>query len=125
MVDALVQITEMPDNFRRFSRQTPAPSTNLPLDCRATQVADGSAESQVPALFGRPPRATPYERERGAEINLSQVLFFINSGEVEWSIGGSPRLRRLLEAKKSDAEIVEEYYLAAFSRFPTEKRSRS
>jgi hypothetical protein len=38
----------------------------------------------------------------------------------------SGRIAKLLEAKKSDSEIVEELYLVAYGRFPTpEERARA
>ena len=36
------------------------------------------------------------------------------------AIDDSPRIHRLIEAKKTDAEIVEELYLASLSRLPRE-----
>ena len=44
----------------------------------------------------------------------------INSSHLEARIAKSPRIQRLLQTGASDAEIVEEIYLAAMSRFPSE-----
>jgi len=48
------------------------------------------------------------------------VQFLVNSNEVEWSLGESPRIQRFFKDKKSDGEIVEEVFLAALSRLPKE-----
>ena len=71
-------------------------------------------------MFGRPERATGFERERAADIGAFHVQFFVNSSEVEWSLRESPRVQRFFKEKKSDAEIVEEVYLATLARRPTE-----
>jgi hypothetical protein len=43
---------------------------------------------------------------------------------VEWSLADSPRIRRLWESKKSNAEILDDFFLATLSRPPkdTEKK---
>ena len=58
---------------------------------------------------------------------MAQALHLMNSDFVQNKVatdGG--RIAKLLEAKKSDSEIVEELYLIAFSRLPTpEERERA
>jgi hypothetical protein len=120
ILDALSQITESPGRFRVFKRPNTAPDTAVPADVKAAEIAEASESSLLAAMFGRPERATGLERERAADLGAFHVQFLVNSNEVEWSLGESPRIRRLLTAKKSDAEIVEEVFLAALSRLPKE-----
>ena len=64
-------------------------------------------------------RETACECERPREANLAQALQLLNSGDIQKKLGSPQgRLAGLLAAKKSDAEIVDEFYLAAFSRLP-------
>lgn len=39
-------------------------------------------------------------------------------------VANSPRIKRLIEAKNSDAEMIDELYLATLSRSPTEEERR-
>jgi membrane protein involved in colicin uptake len=55
---------------------------------------------------------------------MAQALYLVNSDEFQAKVVNSPRMRKLLEQKKSDAEVVEELYLATLSRLPTEKESQ-
>jgi hypothetical protein len=120
ILDALSQITESPGRFRVFKRPNTAPDTAVPADVKAAEIAEASESSLLAAMFGRPERATGLERERAADLGAFHVQFLVNSNEVEWSLGESPRIQRFFTGKKSDAEIVEEVFLAALSRFPRE-----
>lgn len=71
--------------------------------------------------FDRPRRVTGCECERTGGATLGQVLLLSNSDEVEGKISsGEGIVNRRLAEKKPAAEIVDELYLAALSRFPTE-----
>ena len=114
MLDAISQFTETSEKFRSI---IPEPYSNWPVNYRATEISDGNTECPFLDLFGRPPRDTPYEEERDSALTLRQTLYFLNSEQLEGKISGSPRLKRLLG--KSDAEILDEIYLTALSRFPS------
>ena len=118
MLDAVSQFTETNEAFRSI---IPEPFSNWPSDTRATQISDGNTECAFLDMFGRPPRDTPYEEERDNALTLRQTLYFLNSEQLEGKLSSSPRLKRLLASKQSDAEIVDEIYLAALSRFPSEE----
>ena len=70
--------------------------------------------------FDRPKRVTVCECERSSGATLSQVLLLANSEEIENKIAaGDGRVSKLVKDKKSIAESIEELYLAALSRQPT------
>ena len=115
MFDAVSGFTETSEQFRSI---IPEPYSNWPSDTRATQISDGNTECAFLDLFGRPPRDTPYEEERDNGLTLRQTLYFLNSEQLEGKLSNSPRLKRLLTQK--DPDLVDELYLAALSRFPTE-----
>jgi len=121
LLDAIGQVTETSEEF---SSRIPEPYTKLPKGFRAAQVPDGSIVTPFLELFGRPPRDTPYEADRCEQTTMRQALHMVNSAHLEGKVTGSPRLQRLLKSGKSDREIVEEIYLAALSRPPTEDENK-
>jgi hypothetical protein len=123
-IDSLVQITGFPERFLDYRSLYPAPDTRLPMNVKAAQVSDASVDSSHAAMFGRPDRNTGMEGERAADINRQHVQFFM-SYEVGYAIGAGPRIQRLRDAKKSEAEVVEEIFLLVLSRFPTEAERQS
>lgn len=71
--------------------------------------------------FDRPQRVTGCECERGSGATLGQVLLLSNSDEVENKIAaGDGLIARRLAEKKSPPEIIDELYLGALSRLPSE-----
>ena len=59
--------------------------------------------------------------DRSDDLNLSQTLQVANGSLVHGKlISVDNRLRQLLRETKSLREIMEEYYLAAWSRMPTD-----
>ena len=71
--------------------------------------------------FGRPRRQNPCECERGGRPDLTQVLHLMNGDALNKKIASEQgRIAKALAAKKSEDEIVEELYLATFSRKPTD-----
>jgi hypothetical protein len=124
LVDALTQVLERPVKFG-----------NHPLGVRAiqlpgAQVGRQRGESRTLAddflkSFGKPERLLTCECERTAEPNQSNALSLL-SGELLNEMLSDPqnRLGRLLAAGKSDAEILEEFCLAALCRVPTDTERR-
>lgn len=113
LVDAIGQVTETSEEF---TSAIPEPYTVLPRGWRAEQLADGSIGTPVLELFGRPSRDTAYESERCTQTSMGQELYLVSSAQLDGKVSKSPRIDRLMKAGKSDAEIVEELYLAALSR---------
>jgi hypothetical protein len=111
LLDAMSLVTGTQENFG-----------GLPQGTRAIQLPDESVGSYFLDVFGRPTRETPCECERPKEANLAQTLHLLNSGELQQKIvAGQGRIARLMKEKRPDSEIVDDVYLAAFSRLPTEK----
>lgn len=125
ILDALAQVTEAKrGDLGSFGRPTLAPITSIPDDIKAISISDGSAECTIASSLGRPARATGFENERGMELDRDFVDFLANSPEVAAAINSSPRMKRMVEAKQSDAEVVEELFLAALSRLPRESETQ-
>jgi Protein of unknown function (DUF1553)/Protein of unknown function (DUF1549) len=70
--------------------------------------------------FDRPRRVTGCECERSSGATLAQVLLLANSEEVENKLrSGDGLVAKLVKAKKTTPEVVEELYLTAYARRPT------
>jgi hypothetical protein len=110
LLDAVGAATGVPEKFGGY-----------PAGLRATQLPDTTPSSYFLDLFGRPARNVVCQCERTDNPNLGQVLHFMNSKGVNDRLTAKEgRIARLLDAKVSDRELIEEFYLAAFSRFPTD-----
>ena len=124
-------------NFSRYYRKRPAAEVALDAVCdvtgvpenlgglapgsRATQVWNNRLDSEFLDAFGRPnPSADPpCERERTQSI--VQALHLMNSSKLTAKIASpAGRAAKLAEGKLTPEQIVEELYLAAYSRLPNE-----
>jgi hypothetical protein len=109
-LDAVDQATGTKTRFNGVSSQ--ARAIDLPHEGFGSTFLD---------TFDRPRRVTSCECERSSGATLAQVLLLANSDEVENKLAaGEGRIARLLAAKKSDREMVDELYLATLGRFPRE-----
>ena len=115
LLDAISQVTEIPEVFK-----TPA-GGQAPFGTRAIHLKEPDMyPSQFLDVYGRPTRQMV--PERNPKPSLRQALHRLAGTtytEKLSSAGG--RIDRLLASGASDHEIVEEFYLAALSRFPTEE----
>ncbi|MCS7022444.1 MAG: DUF1549 and DUF1553 domain-containing protein [Gemmataceae bacterium] len=123
LLDAWSQVCEVPLVFRGYpaglrAQQLPAP----PLSRRN---ADGPAERFL-KTFGKPDRLLTCECERSNDPHLLQA-FQLLSGELTHQMLTAPnnRLARLLNAGRSDAEILTELYLAALCRYPSDSEQQA
>jgi hypothetical protein len=107
LLDALSQVTEVPEKFKGFPRGT-----------RAAQLPGVRSGPSFLKSFGKPDRLLACECERRSETTLNQAFQLINGEAITRKVQESPRVSRLLRRKASDAEIVTEFYLAALSRYP-------
>jgi hypothetical protein len=101
---------------------------DVPRGIRAIEIAPNRVQSStlnyVFRVFGRPPRSTTCDCERAMDPALPQTLYLMTDQTVLNKIG-SGRLKQLLADKKTDAEIIEELFLAVYARFPTESEQRT
>lgn len=89
--------------------------TGVSSNARAIDLPHEGFGSYFLDTFDRPKRVTACECERSTGATLGQVLLLANSDEIESKIAGA----KLLKEKKLPAEIIEELYLTALSRLPT------
>ena len=107
--DAVEQATGFKTNF-----------SNMSADSRAIDLPHERFGSYFLDTFDRPKRVSGCECERSTSATLSQVLLLANSDEVEQKLqNGNARIGKMFEAKRSMPQMIEELYLATFSRYPT------
>jgi hypothetical protein len=93
----------------------------LPGVVRARRSSEGE---RFLAAFGKPVRSLSCECERPEGSTLAQAFQMITGPALSALIEKEDnRLGKALAASKSDAEIIEELYLHALSRFPTAAES--
>ena len=94
--------------------------SNMSAEARAVDLPHERFGSYFLDTFDRPKRVSGCECERSTSATLSQVLLLSNSDEVEQKLqAANGRIARLISAKRSTYQIVEELYLATFSRYPS------
>jgi hypothetical protein len=109
LLDAYSQVTGAPTEFK-----------NYPKGLRAIQLPDSKVDSYFLGSFGRPEREKTCSCERTSEPSVTQVLHIFNGDTLNQKLATKQNsLTKLLDSKKSPAEIVDEVYLAALSRFPS------
>ncbi len=122
LLDAIAQVTGVPARFCGFPEGTRA--GQLPGGAAPRRRGDGGPTEgeQFLKVFGKPVRSLSCECERSDDATLNQAFQLI-TGELMNRGLSEPdnRLGKLLAARKTDGEIVEELYLAALSRYPSAK----
>jgi hypothetical protein len=109
LLDAINQACETSEDF-----------TGMPRGMRALALPDPAVASTFLDTFGRPKRTTNCECERPTGTNLAQALSLVNGEKLHLKVTSAKgRVARLLAAKKTEPEIVEELYLATLSRRPS------
>jgi hypothetical protein len=119
LLDALAQVTEVPVQFKGYplglrANQIPAPPQS------GRRGVEGMGERFL-KVFGKPDRLLTCECERNDDPGLLQAFQLITGELMNSMIRDSDnRLGKMLSAGKSDAEMLDEIYLAALCRHPTE-----
>ncbi len=107
LLDVVSQITETKNKFQ-----------GLPLGARAVQIADGQASTYFLTTFGRATRETVCSCEVKMEPNLSQALHLLNGDTVTQRVQSGGVITRMIAAKKTPSEIIEDLYIRSLSRKP-------
>ena len=122
LLDAISAATGVPEDFvpqggEIYAYETAAPGT------RAINLKfPASYRSRFLDIYGRPQRDAVGGRDNKA--NLSQALHILVGSTYNRKLGRpGGRLEGLLKRQASDREAIEELYLAALSRFPTDEET--
>ena len=114
LLDALCEVTGVPEKFNGW-----------PEGYRAIQIWDNRMPSYFFRIFGRPVRSSVCECERSNEPSISQALHLMNSQEVMEKIRArNGKARQLADSDLTPSAIIDELYLSALARFPTEAEQK-
>ena len=113
LLDAVCVVTE-----------TQEPFSGMPSDALAKQTWNHKLESQFMDAFGRPNASSECPCERDAKPSVVQALHLMNSNKLqEMLINAKGRVTRLAKSDLKPQQIMEELYLACYSRLPTAEES--
>jgi hypothetical protein len=114
LLDVMSQVTGVPTKFGGY-----------PAGTRALQLPDVQVQSQFLSAFGRPKRIICDAGERSSEPNIAQALHVINGDTLNKKLS-DPNGYAALAVKLglSDSRILDDLYLSAFSRYPTEQEKQ-
>jgi Protein of unknown function (DUF1553)/Protein of unknown function (DUF1549)/Bacterial Ig-like domain (group 2) len=110
LLDAYSQVTQVPEKFEGY-----------PVGMRGMQLPDTAVKSYFLTTFGRPVRQQTRESERTSVPTITQALHIINGETLNDKLrapGNSVDM--LIRLGFSDQQIVDYFYLACFSRHPTD-----
>ncbi len=121
LLDAISEVTGVPEIFTIGIPDGKSAPKYSPIGLRAINIRQPETYySRFLDLYGRPSRLTI--PERSGKANLSQALNMLAGPVYNEKVSSEKsRLSRLLQSGKKDTEIIEEFYLAAFSRRPEQK----
>lgn len=94
-------------------------------NARAVDLPHEGFGSYFLDAFDRPKRVTVCECERSSGATLAQVLLLANSEEIENKLAdGTGRVATLVKAKTPFPAAVDDLYLSALSRYPTDAEKK-
>lgn len=119
LLDSLAQVIGIEVRFPNYPDARRARQLPAPPNPRRRDGGPGMLEAFL-EVFGKPSRLLTCECERTSGPTLSQALQMLSGPMLQqWLADPNNRLGVLLASGKSDAEILDELYLAALSRYPT------
>jgi hypothetical protein len=143
LLDAVCNVTGIPEVFEIANDYTigiPEGSTTLPVGTRAVQLPVTDTETLINTMgkyvryephpflrtFGQPSRTQTCECDREQNFGRKQALELI-IGEMTSArlTNKDNRLGQMMAAKETDAEMLNELFLRALSRLPSEATVKS
>ena len=110
LLDAVDDVTQVRTKFK-----------SLPLGTRAIELPDAEYPNYFLNTFAKPKRASVCECERSPHESLTQALHTLNGEIVSSKIADKKgRIARLLQAKADEVTIIDELFLAALARPPSQ-----
>lgn len=108
LLDAISSATGVPQKFDDY-----------PTVKKAILLPNEKARNDFLEIFGRSERTTSCECETSLAPNLSQVLYLLNSDELQKKLSTKDGvIEQLTKPERPSNEVVEELFLRTFSRSP-------
>jgi hypothetical protein len=110
LLDSMSQVTGVPTAF-----------DGMPMGTRALQLPDVLIKSEFLNVFGRPKRIICDAGERSSDPSIAQALHVINGDTLNKKLLAKDGYVSLfLKLGLSDSRMIEQIYLSAFSRYPSD-----
>jgi hypothetical protein len=123
-LDAISQVTSVPTEFTQIEYQGAdfEKTEFYAKGTRALELYDSAVVSQFLRTFGRHQRMITCQCERSNEPSLVQALHISNGETIMKKLAATEgKVESLLASGLPNYRVVEELYLSALSRFPTDK----
>jgi hypothetical protein len=119
LLDALTGVFDVPVKFPNYPEGLRAGA--VPAPPQSGRRAPKSMATRFLKVFGKPDRLLTCECERSEDPGMLQAFQLI-TGELVHSLLTDPnnRIGQLLASGRSDGELLDEFYLRALARYPTE-----
>lgn len=121
LLDAIAQTTAVPTDFKAATPDNRKPGEAIPHIKRAIQLPDAYVDSYFLNAFGKPDRLITCECERSNEPSMTQVLHLYNGDTVNKKLAAPGSAAEKATGETDNAKIIDDLYLAALSRLPTEE----
>ena len=116
IVDALASVTGV---WSTYTSRVPEPFTFYPPRTRATHLGDATVSSSELELFGKVSRDVSLESQRNNGITSRQLLYLMNSSELEGRIRKSQILQRIYVNSANIEQLADSITLLVLSRRAT------
>jgi hypothetical protein len=116
IVDALASVTGV---WSTYTSRVPEPFTFYPPRTRATHLGDATVSSSELDLFGKVSRDVSLESQRNNGITSRQLLYLMNSSELEGRIRKSQILQRIYVNSANIEQLADSITLLVLSRRAT------
>jgi hypothetical protein len=114
-LDAASQVTGVSTTFAKYAGGT-----------RAIELPDVGVDNYFLKVFGRPDRVTTCECERTGLPTVAQTLHMANGDTINQKLQSPDgRVAAIIEQNIPDDQVVEDLYLSALSRYPTDAEKKS
>jgi hypothetical protein len=109
-----------------YQSPVPEPFTFVPEYKRTITLSDGTITSQFLEKFGRPGRDSGTEMERNNEISVDQMMYLLNSSEVQKKIRNSPLMKQAVQnSKGNNRNLIRSLYVILLARAPTAEEMKT
>lgn len=117
IVDAIADLTGISE---KYSSRVPEPFSFFPNGTHAVELGDATVSGTTLELFGRASRDISLERQHVRDLNSRQLLYLMNSSELEDRIRKGLVLDKLITNSLTIDDLARNVTLHILSRYPTE-----
>jgi hypothetical protein len=128
LLDAISQVADVATLFDKISYDGAdvEDTKEYEIGMRSTQLYDSAVQSKFLAMFGRNERDIVCECQRSNEPDMVQVLHLNNGTTINEKLRDEKsRVAHYLADNLADADILEDVYMRALSRRPTDQERKS